>query len=76
MTRQKQAVPLRREVSDFDNGPPESSDHGWKHSNGNAQSLLATRSNGKSEELLPQVPSDQAGFTQLVICVAGIYASL
>jgi len=77
MARKKQAMPLQREVSDFDQGPPELSKHGWKHANGTAQDLQITASTGKpKEELLPQLPSDQAGFTQLVICVAGIYASL
>lgn len=77
MARKKQAVPLHREVADFDKGPPESPKNGWRNSNGGAQSLQSTASTGKpKEELLPQLPSDQAGFSQLVICVAGIYASL
>ena len=77
MARTK-AVPLRREPSDFDQGPPESPDHGWKHMssqlNGNASS--ATLSNGRPKEPSHAATQEQAGLAQLVICVAGIYASL
>ena len=77
MARTK-AVPLRREPSHLDQGPSNSPDHDWKRmddkANGNI--IPATLSNGK-----PQAPShpasqEQAGLAQLVICVAGIYASL
>lgn len=73
MARTK-AVPLRREASDLDQGLPEVSIDSWKHTNtkANGNASPVTLSNGKSEE-----PSqEQAGLTQLIICVAGIYASL
>ncbi|KAL9603249.1 MAG: hypothetical protein Q9219_001270 [cf. Caloplaca sp. 3 TL-2023] len=85
MARRKQA-PLQRQPSDFDRGPPESPAHGWKTSNGNGH-LSNTTSNGiieKAGEALssprPKVPSplhatEQPGLMQLVVCVAGIYAS-
>lgn len=77
MARKKQAVPLQRRVEDSDQGPPDTSTHGCKQTNGTAHSPRSAASAGEpKEELLPQLPSDQAGFTQLVICVAGIYASL
>jgi len=77
MAPKKQAVRLQKEVSDFDQGLPESPKHDWKHANGTAHEIPSTASAGKpKEELLPPHAPDQAGFTQLVICVAGIYASL
>ena len=77
MARRKQAVPLQREVSDFHDGPPESPNHGWKNSNGGGSPKQQPISNGRRKnEVVPQVPIDQAGFTQLLICVGGIYASL
>lgn len=76
MARRKQAVPLQRKVSDFHEGPPESPDHGWKTSNGGGFLKQQPISNGRlKNEVVPQVPIDQAGFTQLLICVGGIYAS-
>ncbi|KAL2053914.1 hypothetical protein ABVK25_005843 [Lepraria finkii] len=74
MARRKQAAPLQREPSDFDKGPPESPSHGWKHANGNPKSPVVM-SNGKPMRPSPAATQKQAGFTQLVICVAGIYAS-
>ena len=77
MARQKQAVPLQREVSDFHKGPPETPDHGWKHSNSGAYSKPITVGNGMlKDEVVNQLPKDQAGLTKLLICVGGIYASL
>ena len=77
MARTK-AIPLRREPSDFNQGPPETPDHGWSHkddkANGNA--IPASRSNGNSKGPSHPAFQEQAGLTQLVICVAGIYASL
>ncbi|KAL8757452.1 MAG: hypothetical protein Q9184_004202 [Pyrenodesmia sp. 2 TL-2023] len=85
MARQK-ANPLQRQTSDFNQGPPESPDHGWKQSNGNG-GISKAASNGileKTEKALssprPQHPSplhalEQPGLIQLVVCVAGIYAS-
>ncbi|KAL8719165.1 MAG: hypothetical protein Q9225_003805, partial [Loekoesia sp. 1 TL-2023] len=86
MARRKQAAPLRRQPSDFDKGPPESPDHGWKKSNGNGH-ISKSASNGileKTEKALssprPKDPSplhamEQPGLIQLIVCVAGIYAS-
>ena len=76
MARRKQAAPLQREPSDFDKGPPDSPSHGWKHANGNISKSPAVVSNGKPNEPFPSTSQEQAGLTQLVICVAGIYASL
>lgn len=77
MARTK-AVPLRREPSDFDQGPPDTPNHGWKQmgnkANGNA--IPAALSNGKPQGPSPPASQEQAGLAQLVICVAGIYASL
>ena len=67
MARHKQTAPLRREPSNFEN-------------------LHAEETNGKpkhpyDEKVRKEVPQlatadSQAGLTQLVVCVAGIYASL
>ena len=77
MGRRKQAVPLRREPSGFDKGPPESPAHGWRQSNGHGQAPKPSIANGPSEpEKLPPSMIDQAGPLQLVICAGGIYASL
>lgn len=77
MARTK-AIPLQREPSDFDQGPPDTPSHGWKHtdrrSNGNVSP--PTLSNGKPKGPPRPATQEQAGFAQLVICVAGIYASL
>lgn len=77
MARTK-AIPLRREPSDFDQGPPDTPNYGWKHmdrkSNGNVPP--ATLSNGKPKGPSRPATQEQAGLAQLVICVAGIYASL
>ena len=77
MARRKQAVPLQREPSDFDKGPPESPNHGWKQSNGNDQASKLSIANGPFEpEKLPPSIIEQAGPLQLVICAGGIYVSL
>ena len=87
MARRKQAAPLQRLPSGFDKGPPQSPDHGWKDSNGNGHIRQST-SDGileKTERALssprPKDPSplhamEQPGLIQLVVCIAGIYASL
>lgn len=77
MARTK-AVPLRREPSDFDQGPPDTPNHGWKHtgSEANGDASPATLSNGKPKGPSRPTTQEQAGLAQLVICVAGIYASL
>lgn len=77
MARTK-ALPLRREPSDFDQGPPDTPNDGWKHTGGKAKGSAspATLSNGKPKASSRPTTQEQAGLAQLVICVAGIYASL
>ena len=87
MARKKQAAPLQRQPSAFGHGSPESPDHEWKMSNGNGHTPIGT-SNGVLEKTKsamsdkrPKEPSplhalEQPGIIQLIICVAGIYASL
>lgn len=86
MARRKQTTPLQRQPSDFSKGPPESPDQGWERLAQNGH-LSNSKSNGvleKTEKALssprPDNPSplhvtEQAGLIQLVVCVAGIYAS-
>ncbi|KAL9015501.1 MAG: hypothetical protein Q9185_007107 [Variospora sp. 1 TL-2023] len=86
MARRKQTTPLQRQPSDFSQGPPETPDHGWKKPNGNGH-FWNTAGNDileKTEKALsspvPKHPSplhalEQPGLIQLVVCVAGIYAS-
>ena len=77
MARRKQAVPLQREPSGFDKGPPESPNHGWRQSNVNGQASKPSMANGTFEpEKLPLSIIEQAGPLQLVICAGGIYVSL
>ena len=77
MARTK-AVPLRREPSDFDQAISDNQIPGRTHmrktSNGNP--VPTTLSNGKLQESFHSASQEQAGLAQLVICVAGIYASL
>ena len=75
MARKKQ-VPLQREPSDFDRGLPDSPKHGWKQANGSVEGSKAVISNGKPKQSAPVDPQEPAGLAQLVICIAGIYASL
>lgn len=75
MARKKQ-VPLQREPSDFGRGLPESPSHGWKQANGSLEKSKAALSNGKPKQSAPVDSQEPAGLTQLVICIAGIYASL
>ncbi|KAL8700821.1 MAG: hypothetical protein Q9224_000795 [Gallowayella concinna] len=86
MARRKQAVPLQREPSGLDQGTPESPNHGLKKLNGNGH-IPNGKSNGVMEKTRsamsknrPKEPSplhalEQPGIIQLIICVAGIYAS-
>ncbi|KAL8837101.1 MAG: hypothetical protein Q9170_002658 [Blastenia crenularia] len=86
MARRKQATPLQRQPSDFDQGHPKSPSDGWKPTNSNGH-ISNTKGNGilkKTEKALsspgPQDPSslhamEQPGLIQLLVCVAGIYAS-
>ena len=79
MARQKQVAPLQRQPSDFSAGPPESPQYGWEDADGKAQELDPTETNGKANEsIVPIVPISpkEAGFTQLIICIGGIYVSL
>lgn len=77
MARTK-ASPLRREPSDFEQGPPDTPKYGWKHMNtkANGNASPAAVSNGKPKGLSRPAIQEEAGLAQLVICVAGIYASL
>lgn len=77
MARTK-ALPLRREPSDFNQGPPDTPSHGWKQidSKANGNASPASRSNGKPKGPSRPATQEQAGLAQLVICVAGIYVSL
>ncbi|KAI4120929.1 MAG: hypothetical protein LQ338_006668 [Usnochroma carphineum] len=90
MARRKQAVPLQRQPSGFDQGIPNSPDHGWQTSDGNGNGnghIPNATSNGilkETEKALssprPKHPSplyalEQPGLIQLLVCVAGIYAS-
>ena len=86
MARQKQAAP-QRQPSNFDSGPPESPNHGWTTSNGNghvsngAPGRILEKTKDALNDGPPKEPSplhalEQPGIIQLVICVAGIYASL
>ncbi|KAL8729706.1 MAG: hypothetical protein Q9166_004534 [cf. Caloplaca sp. 2 TL-2023] len=86
MARRKQAAPLQRQPSDFSQGIPASPDLGWKKLNENGH-LPNGASNGVVEKTKsamsidrPNEPSplhalEQPGLIQLIICVAGIYAS-
>ena len=77
MARTK-AIPLRREPSDFDQGPPDTPSHGWKHAKDKANGNASPASLGNGIVKAPSRPTghEQAGLAQLVICVTGIYASL
>ena len=76
MARKKQAAPLQREPSDFNRGPPESPDHGWITTNGEASRAIPAQANEMVREALAPAVSEQAGLMQLIICVGGIYISL
>ena len=75
MAKRKQ-ISLEREPSDSSREPLRSPSHGWKQNNGNAQKNGQVVGNGVTKETSAPPSPKQAGFTQLVICVAGIYASL
>jgi len=76
MARTKQATPLQRKPSDFSQGSNESPSDGWKQSNGDSQKPKSMARNGTVKAPSPEETPEQAGLTQLIICVAGIYASL
>ena len=74
MARQKQSVPLQRAPSsEIMQSPPDLPDVSRRPLNG---------SPGRPENVVPEkrpavaAPSDTPGVLQLIICVAGIYASL
>lgn len=69
-------MPLQREPSDFSQGPPGSPAQGWKNGRGNVRKPELPVANGTLQEISTLVPTEQPGITQLLICVAGIYASL
>ncbi|KAL8894281.1 MAG: hypothetical protein Q9192_004456 [Flavoplaca navasiana] len=86
MARRKQAAPVQRQPSDFDRGAPESPDHGWKTLNGNGHipngtgNAVLERTKSAMSDERPKEPSPlhalgQPGILQLIVCVAGIYAS-
>ncbi|KAL8776347.1 MAG: hypothetical protein Q9213_008309, partial [Squamulea squamosa] len=86
MARRKQAAPLQRQPSSFDHGLPASPDHGWKQSNGNGhipngeingvvERTKTAMSNDRPKEPSPLHALEQPGIMQLIVCVAGIYAS-
>ncbi|KAL8811638.1 MAG: hypothetical protein Q9200_001638 [Gallowayella weberi] len=86
MARRKQAAPLQREPSDFIQGTSESPDHGKKEPNGDAyipngkangvlEKTKSAMSKNRPKEPSPLHALEQPGFIQLIICVAGIYAS-
>ncbi|KAI4236110.1 MAG: hypothetical protein L6R40_006235 [Gallowayella cf. fulva] len=86
MARRKQAAPLQREPSDLTHGAPEHSDHGWKKLNGNShvpngatngalEKTKSAMSKDRPKEPSPLHALQQPGFIQLIVCVAGIYAS-
>ena len=76
MARQKQAAPLRREPSDFEsmNGHTSTADH--RQANGFLADGAAAVVKKAAREPPESASQEQTGLLQLVICVAGIYASL
>ncbi|MCJ1387781.1 UDP-galactose transporter [Xylographa bjoerkii] len=76
MARTKQQNPLQRAPSDFDQGPPESPNHGWKTSNGTSKVIDSIHTNGSIQHALePVMTESAAGLPQLIVCVGGIYVS-
>lgn len=70
MARTKQASPLKREPSHSNGLILENDDAGKTQSNGSAQLKEPI------DKAAESAPAEQAGITQLIICVGGIYASL
>ena len=75
MARKKQ-VPLQRKPSGFGRGLPESPSSGWKQANGTSEKSTAVTSNGNPKQSAPVESQEPAGLAQLLVCIAGIYASL
>ena len=76
MARQKQAAPLRREPSDFENMNGHSSSSDYKMANGKIANGVVSAVSEAAREPPATESQKQAGLTQLVICIAGIYATL
>ncbi|KAL8854837.1 MAG: hypothetical protein Q9221_000343 [Calogaya cf. arnoldii] len=86
MARRKQAAPVQRQPSDFDHDPPDPSGRGWKDFNGNGhipngtsnadlEKTKSAMSDERPKEPSPLHALEQPGIIQLIVCVAGIYAS-
>ena len=78
MARRQKPVPSPGELSGASNYnlAESSSSAAWKPVKEDVLKSLSSRSNGKPIE--PYLPNllEQPGLTQLIICIAGIYASL
>ncbi|CAO1599835.1 UDP-galactose transporter [Xanthoria calcicola] len=85
MARRKQTAPVQRQPSGLDHGPRDPQE-GWKSLNGNGYAPNTTstavleRTKSAMGDERPKEPSplhalEQPGIIQLVVCVAGIYAS-
>ncbi|KAI4244994.1 MAG: hypothetical protein LQ352_006657, partial [Teloschistes flavicans] len=85
MARQKQAARQRQPLS-LNQGLPETPEHGWATSNGHGQlsnagskgvieKTKAAMNDDRPKEPSPLHALEQPGIVQLLICVAGIYAS-
>ncbi len=75
MARKKQ-VPLQQKPSSLDDGSVESPNRGWKEANGSLEGGAAVVDNGRPKQSTVPYSSEPAGFAQLLVCIAGIYASL
>ncbi|KAL8668428.1 MAG: hypothetical protein Q9168_006942 [Polycauliona sp. 1 TL-2023] len=84
MARRKQAAPVQRQPSDF--GAQGDPSNGWAKVNGNghlpngATNSVLEKTKSAMSDQRPKQPSpllalEQPGIIQLVVCVAGIYAS-
>ncbi|KAL8638657.1 MAG: hypothetical protein Q9228_004207, partial [Teloschistes exilis] len=85
MARQKQTA-RQRQTSSLDHRLPETPEHGWRTSNGNGslsnagsndflEATKAAMSDDRPKEPSPLHALEQPGIVQLLVCVAGIYAS-
>jgi UDP-galactose transporter B1 len=78
MGRQKQATPLRREVSsEYTSAADRTPRHLARGSDENGKNVtLNGHANGKAASGVALVERKQAGLPQLIVAVGGIYASL
>ena len=76
MARHKQAAPLRREPSDFENIHRDTSSNAQKTVGERIVNSAAAVVEDAAREPPKTTSQAQAGLFQLVICVGGIYASL